>query len=362
MPKKPISPGKKIPLISKNTKSSSASELQNQNSADLELLNDPEELEEIDYELVDEVKEEASFNQLPQAIFETEKSVARSQEASFARYLREINKFPLLTAEEELYYAIRFSEHDDKEAGKKLIQSHLRLVVKTASKFRKYGLPIADLVAEGNLGLIQALKKFEPHKGFRFSTYAIWWIRAFLQDYVLRSWSMVKIGTTLAQKKLFFNLRKIRRRMGIGDEETSLIDSHIEQISSELNVSKKEVYEMNSRLSQSDISLNKKVGFEEDEREAIEMIADDSPSPEQEVLDSQEKLQKKALFETAFEKLNDRERDILLSRQLNENSITLEELSQKYQVSRERIRQVEENAIRKIKKEISAILAKQNQF
>lgn len=288
--------------------------------------------------------------------------LARSSDTNFLRYLREIQKFPLLTPEQELDYAIRFAEHDDKEAGKMLIQSHLRLVVKTASKFRNYGLPFADLVAEGNLGLIQALKKFEPHKGFRFSTYSIWWIRAFIQDYVLRSWSLVKIGTTVAQKRLFFNLRKIKKRLGIGEEETSIIGSKLDKISSDLNVSKQEVYEMNSRLSQGDVSLNNKISNDGEEKEIIELIADNSPSPEQISIEKQQKSQQRQLFKLALETLNERECDIIFKRQLSENSTTLEELSQQYQVSRERIRQIEENAIRKIKKEISRLITKSGQL
>lgn len=291
---------------------------------------------------------------------ESETGLSRSSDSNFLRYLREIQKFPLLTQEEELNYAIRFAEHDDKEAGKMLLQSHLRLVVKTAFKFKNYGLPIADLVAEGNLGLIQALKKFEPRKGFRFSTYSIWWIRAFIQDYVLRSWSLVKIGTTIAQKRLFFNLRKIKKRLGISEEERMLIDSALDKISSDLNVSKQEVYEMNSRLSQGDVSLNKKIGNDGEEKESIELIADNSPSPEQISIENQQKTQQKKLFSQAFTILNEREQDIIIKRQLSENSITLEELSQIYKVSRERIRQIEENAIRKLKKEISRLVSIQN--
>lgn len=282
--------------------------------------------------------------------------IIRSSELSFLNYLREIQKFPILTPEEELDYAIRFAEQDDKEAGKILLQSHLRLVVKIAQKFKNYGLPIIDLVSEGNLGLIQALKKFEPRKGFRFSTYSMWWIRAFIQDYILRSWSLVKIGTTVAQKKLFFNLRKIKKRLEINTEGSSLQEDHIKKIANDLNVSQKEVYDMDSRLSQSDTSLNNMIGSEDDGTEVIETLADNRPNQEQIAIDNQQKEQQRTLFRIAFETLNPREQDILIRRQLSENSLTLEELSQHYKISRERIRQIEENAIKKIKKEISRLL------
>lgn len=277
--------------------------------------------------------------------------------------MREIQKFPLLTPEEEREYSIRFAEHGDKEAAKMLIQSHLRLVVKMAGKFKNYGLPIVDLVAEGNLGLIQAVKKFDPHKGFRLSTYAMWWIRAYIQDYILRSWSMVKIGTTMAQKKLFFNLYKIKKRINAANEnissEAALDPEQITQIAHDLDVSEKEVINMDSRLSQSDSSLNKTIGEDEsDGKEAGDFLASNDPSQEDIAIDNQEKRLQESLFHAAFEKLNDREKDILTRRQMIEDSLTLEEMSQIYKVSRERIRQIEENAIKKIRKEIQKELEK----
>ena len=284
-----------------------------------------------------------------------ETTLAKSDN-SFIQYLREIQKFPILTAEEEKEYGIRFAEKNDKEAGQKLIQSHLRLVVKIAGKFKNYGLPTPDLVSEGNLGLMQAAKKFNPHKGFRFSTYAMWWIRAYMQDYILRSWSLVKIGTTLAQKKLFFNLGKIKKRLGINSYESpSLSNEQVTRISSDLNVSEKEVVNMNSRLSQSDSSLNNIISNEDgDSKEMGDLIASKEPSPEEISIENQTKSRQHLIFKRAFAKLNEREQDILQKRQLAENSMTLEELSQIYKVSRERIRQIEENAIRKIKKEVLA--------
>lgn len=270
----------------------------------------------------------------------------------FLKYLREIQKFPILTAEEEFAYGVDFAKTGNKEAAKMLVQSHLRLVVKMAGKFKNYGLPIIDLVSEGNLGLMQAVKKFDPHKGFRFSTYAMWWIRAYIQDYVLRSWSLVKIGTTVAQKKLFFNLHKIKKRLGMS--ESSLAPDQIARIATDLNVSEKEVSDMSSRLSQGDTSLNNFVGDEDgDGREVVDMMASNDESQEEIAILNQEKSRQEIMFKKAFIALNEREKDILIKRQMSENSLTLEELSQIYKVSRERIRQIEENAIKKIKKSIA---------
>ena len=271
----------------------------------------------------------------------------------FAKYLHEIHKFPLLTPEQEYDYAIRFAEHNDSEAGKMLIQSHLRLVVKIANKFKNYGLPTADLVAEGNMGLIQALKKFEPRQGFRFSTYSMWWIRAFIQDYVLRSWSLVKIGTTSAQKKLFFNLGKIKRKLGVQSNEFGLSQEKIKHIAETLNVSSQEVIDMDSRLTQSDSSLNHKIGEDEESIESMDLLADTRPNQEQISIENQQKEQRRNLFKKAFEQLNLREQEIIFKRQLSEDSQTLEELSQHYKVSRERIRQIEESALKKLKKIIA---------
>ncbi len=287
-----------------------------------------------------------------------DKKLAKLSDNSFLHYLREIQKFPLLTPEEEHEYGVAYAERQDKEAAKKLIQSHLRLVAKMAGKFRNYGLPPSDLVAEGNLGLIQAVKKFDPHKGFRFSTYAMWWIRAYIQDYILRSWSMVKIGTTLAQKKLFFNLSKVKKKIGafsnsFAHDNSRLAPDQVGQIARTLNVSESDVISMDSRLSQSDTSINKQVGSEEDSAEMGDFLVSSDPSQEEIAIENQEKNRQRAAFRKAFATLNDRERDILLKRQMREDSLTLEELSQIYKVSRERIRQIEENAIKKIKKAVS---------
>ncbi len=278
--------------------------------------------------------------------------------SSLVSYINEVQKFPLLSAEEEKEYAIRFAETGDKEAAKMLIQSHLRLVVKMASKYRNYGLPIGDLIAEGNLGLIHATKKFDPHKGFRFSTYSMWWIRAFIQDYILRSWSLVKIGTTAAQKKLFFNLHKIKKKLGVYSGESALDPTQIKHIAHNLDVSEKEVLEMDSRLSQSDSSLNKQIGEDSDSIELVDLMASSDENQEEIAIKNQEKTLQESLFRRAFDRLNDREKDILFKRQMSEESLTLEDLSQIYKVSRERIRQIEEAAIKKIRKLIAEEMAK----
>lgn len=293
-------------------------------------------------------------NSLENNILISKSDQLHTSKNGFLQYVKKVQSFPMLTAEEEYEYGVRFAKDGDKEAGKFLIQSHLRLVVKMASKFKNYGLPMIDLVSEGNLGLIQALKKFNPQKGFRFSTYAMWWIRAYMQDYILKSWSLVKIGTTLAQKKLFFNLHKIKKKLN-ATSDNALSPENLKIISDSLNVTQKEIIDMDSRLSQSDSSLNKIVGDEDDGKEASEFLTSNDPSQEEIVISNQEKSQQKKLFSMAFAKLNDREKDIIIKRQLSENSMTLEDLSQIYKVSRERIRQLEENAIKKIKKEISKI-------
>lgn len=275
----------------------------------------------------------------------------------FLQYLRKIQKFAILTKEEEEYHTKNYYQNHDNNSARILVESHLRLVVKIAGRFKNYGLPIIDLVQEGNLGLIQALKKFEPQKGFRFSTYAMWWIRAFIQDYVLKSWSLVKIGTTNAQKKLFFNLHKIKKRLGIDRSSSRIDDANIKIISETLNVDCKEVSDMDSRLSQGDYSLNHQIY--NDENDCIEvgdMIASNDENQEQIAISNQELKNKKQIFSLAFDKLNLREQDILKQRHLSETTTTLDDLSKFYKVSRERIRQIEENAIKKIKKEIAQIM------
>lgn len=279
--------------------------------------------------------------------------LAKSADSGFARYLKEIQKFPLLTPEEEYEYGMRYKNHGDPEAAKILLQSHLRLVVKMAGKFKQYGLPAVDLVSEGNVGLIQAVKKFDPEKGFRFSTYAMWWIRANIQEYVLRSWSLVKIGTTVAQKKLFFNLHKIRKRIKGASISGVLDPEHITRIAKDLNVSEKDVVDMNSRLQQSDSSLNAMIGDDEDGDEVVNSIAAIQDSQEEIAIENQEKYRQEMMLKQALSTLNEREKDIIIKRQMLENPLTLEELSQIYNISRERVRQIEANAIDKIRKSVS---------
>lgn len=275
----------------------------------------------------------------------------RSADASFFQYLKEINKFPLLTPEEEYDYAMRYQKDGDNYAAQMLVQSHLRLVVKIATKFRNYGLPLIDVVSEGNLGLIQAVKKFEPQKGFRFSTYSMWWIKAYMQEYILRSWSLVKIGTTAAQKKLFFNLRKIKKKIN-ATEEGNLLPEHIEEIARDLNVSKQEVIDMNSRLQNSDGSLNRKIGHEDSEIEIIDQLESNYDNQEELAIKFQEKSRGEDLVRLAFNTLNEREQEIIKARQLSEKPKTLEVLSEIFKVSRERIRQIEAAALAKMKTEI----------
>jgi RNA polymerase sigma-32 factor len=264
----------------------------------------------------------------------------RSSEASFYHYLQEIQKFPLLTIEDEQKYGTEFKKTGDKHAAKMLVQSHLRLVVKIATTFRNYGLPIVDLVSEGNVGLIKAVKKFDPDKGFRFSTYAMWWIKAYIQEYILRSWSLVKIGTTVAQKKLFFNLKKIKKRIDAG-EVGNLLPSEIKRIAHDLNVSEKEVLDMNLRMQNSDSSLNQIVGGDEDGVEVGDKIASNLDSQEQIVIHNQEEERQKILLKEAILQLKDREKNIILKRQLQDNPPTLEDLSKIYNISKERVRQIE---------------------
>lgn len=277
--------------------------------------------------------------------------VSNNFELNFTRYLQEIQRFPILEKEEEHNLALKVLNFNDKEAAKILIQSHLRLVAKMAFQFKKYGLGLADLVSEGNLGLMQAVKKFDPIKGFRFSTYAMLWVKAYMQDYILRSWSLVKIGTNAAQKKLFFNLGKIKRILGIDNQENISI-SDIKNISNDLNVSEKEVVDMHNRLSQGDSSLNNLIS--EDGDEMGELIASDDPVPEILAIENQESSRRAKLLNSAINILNDREKDIFTKRNLLEKPLTLAQLSEYYNISRERIRQIDANAIKKIKNHINS--------
>ena len=274
-----------------------------------------------------------------------------SSEGNLAFYLQEIRKFPLLSAEEEFMLAKRFKEHGDTKAAHKLVTSHLRLVAKIAMGYRGYGLPITDLISEGNVGIMQAVKKFDPDKGFRLATYAMWWIRAQIQEYVLHSWSLVKIGTTAAQKKLFFNLRKLKNQLqSINDGKLS--PDNVREIANRLDVKEAEVTDMENRLFSSDKSLNVRVADEAD-TEWQDLIADDTETQDIIVEKKDEYIYRKKLFAKALKILNPREREIVELRRLRDVPKKLEELSQKYKISRERVRQIEEKAIQKLQQEIS---------
>lgn len=273
------------------------------------------------------------------------------------RYLTEIRKIPLLDSAEEYILAKRWREHQDPKAAEKLVAAHLRLVAKIANGYRGYGLPLGDLIAEGNLGLVKALGKFDPDKGFRFSTYAMWWIRANIQEYILHSWSLVKIGTTTAQKKLFFNLRRLRNDIQAVDEE-SLSPDTIKTIAKELDVAETEVIEMNKRLSQPDHSLNVPVhdeGFDEWQ----DTLVDERVNQETHLVEQDNAQKRKALLQEAMESLNEREQLIIHERRLKDPPATLDTLSQNLNLSRERVRQIEFRAFEKLQKAIKEIAATQ---
>jgi RNA polymerase sigma-32 factor len=279
---------------------------------------------------------------------------ALSSDSGLLRYLTEIRKFPLLTPEEEYMFAKRLKEHGDSEAARRLVTSHLRLVAKIAMGYRGYGLPIAEIVSEGNVGLMQAVKRFEPDKGFRLATYAMWWIRAAIQEYVLRSWSMVKLGTTAAQKKLFFNLRKAKNHIG-AIEEGDLTPEHVATLSDRLGVTAKEVTEMNRRLSGPDSSLNAPLRAD-GESEWQDWLADDTTDQETRLAEREEMGDRHNLLENAMTDLTDREQQIIRARRLQEEPATLEDLSQQFGISRERVRQIEVRAFEKLQKAMKAAI------
>ena len=276
-----------------------------------------------------------------------------SSEGNLSIYLQEIKKFPILTAEEEYMLAKRYKEHGDTEAAHKLVTSHLRLVAKIAMGYRGYGLPVTDLISEGNVGIMQAVKKFDPERGFRLATYAMWWIRAQIQEYVLHSWSLVKIGTTAAQKKLFFNLRKLKNQLNSIDNG-NLSPENAREIASRLNVKEAEVLDMDNRLFSGDQSLNVQIG-EEGDTEWQDMLADSNDTQDNILANSNELSFRKKIFEQALEVLNDREKEIISLRKLKDKPVKLEELSKKFNISRERVRQIEEKAFEKLQKQVSVI-------
>ncbi|HVX80849.1 MAG TPA: RNA polymerase sigma factor RpoH [Devosiaceae bacterium] len=273
-----------------------------------------------------------------------------SSEGGLSRYLQEIRKFPMLEPDEEFMLAKRYKEHADPAAAQKLITSHLRLVAKIAMGYRGYGLPISEVISEGNVGLMHAVKRFEPDKGFRLATYAMWWIRAAIQEYVLRSWSLVKIGTTAAQKRLFFNLRKVKGQIAALDDG-SLHPDQIKQIATTLQVSEEDVISMNQRLG-GDASLNAPMRADEGTSEWQDWLVDETPDQETTLGNSQEYNERMELLSNAMGDLNDREKAIFQARRLQENPATLEELAQEYNVSRERIRQIEVRAFEKVQDKV----------
>ena len=275
-------------------------------------------------------------------------------EGGLSRYLSEIRKFPLLEPEEEYMLAKSWREHEDTGAARRLVTSHLRLVAKIAMGYRGYGLPVSEIIAEGNVGLMQAVKRFEPDKGFRLATYAMWWIRAAIQEYILRTWSLVKLGTTANQKKLFFNLRKAKNKIH-AIEEGDLTPEHTSEIANKLGVTESEVTSMNRRLSAPDSSLNAPLRSE-GEAEWQDWLADETLDQETRLAEREELGERHELLEAALGDLSERERDIIRARRLQEEPATLEELSQKYGVSRERVRQIEVRAFEKLQKNMKDAL------
>ncbi len=269
-----------------------------------------------------------------------------------AKYLEEIRKFPMLEPGEEFMLAKRWQEHQDADAAEKLVTSHLRLVARIAMGYRGYGLPIGEVISEGNVGLMQAVKRFEPDKGFRLATYAMWWIRASIQEYILRSWSLVKMGTTAAQKKLFFNLRRAKSQLQ-ALEEGDLKPEHVKKIATKLGVPEEDVVSMNRRLS-GDASLNAPLRADVEGGEWQDWLVDETPSQEDRLVESEELTRRRAYLTSAMSVLNDRERRVFEARRLSEDPATLEDLSEEFGVSRERIRQIEVRAFEKVQKAVTA--------
>ena len=272
-------------------------------------------------------------------------------------YLAQIKKFPMLDAEEEYMLAKNWKTTGNIKAAEKLVTSHLRLVAKIAMGYKGYGLPVNEMISEGNVGLMQAVKKFEPEKGFRLATYAMWWIKASIQEYILRSWSLVKIGTTTAQKKLFFNLKKLKNQIA-PQSEGDLKDEHVKEIADKLDVNKEEVISMNRRLSGKEFSLNAPVGEDGDEWQ--DWLVDKELDNDLKFAQQEEMEQRKDLLKNSIKILNQREKEILYSRRLNDTPTTLEDLSKKYKVSRERVRQIENKAFEKLQKHMLLLAKSKN--
>ena len=282
---------------------------------------------------------------------------APSPEQGLNRYLQEIRKFPMLEPEEEYMLAKRWVEQEDTQAAHKMVTSHLRLAAKIAMGYRGYGLPQAEVISEANVGLLQAVKRFDPEKGFRLATYAMWWIRASIQEYILRSWSLVKLGTTSAQKKLFFNLRKAKARIG-ALEDGDLRPEHVEKIATDLGVTQDEVISMNRRLSGGDASLNATISTDGEGAAQWQDWLEDEDADQAGDYEARDELEtRRELLAAAMDVLNDREKDILVQRRLQDQAVTLEELSGQYDVSRERIRQIEVRAFEKLQKRMRDLAA-----
>jgi RNA polymerase sigma-32 factor len=282
---------------------------------------------------------------------------ALSNEGGLSVYLNQIKKFPMLDAEEEYMLAKNWRTTGNVKAAEKLVKSHLILVAKIAMGYKGYGLPVNEMISEGNVGLMQAVKKFEPEKGFRLATYAMWWIKASIQEYILRSWSLVKIGTTAAQKKLFFNLKKLKNQIA-PQAEGDLRNEHVSQIADKLDVSKEEVVSMNRRLSGKEFSLNAPVGEDGDEWQ--DWLVDKELDHDLKFAHQEEMEQRKDLLKNSIKVLNEREKEILYSRRLNDNPTTLEDLSKKYKISRERVRQIENKAFEKLQKHMLLLAKSKN--
>jgi RNA polymerase sigma-32 factor len=282
-----------------------------------------------------------------------------SPEGGLSRYLSEIRKFPMLAKDEEFMLAKRWQEHEDPEAAHRLVTSHLRLVAKIAMGYRGYGLPIGEVISEGNVGLMQAVKKFDPDRGFRLATYAMWWIRASIQEYILRSWSLVKMGTTAAQKKLFFNLRKAKSEIS-ALEEGDMHPDQVRQIATKLGVLDEEVISMNRRLAGGDASLNAPLRADGESEWQDWLVDEVTPSQEHMVAENEERSIRMSLLEEAMAELTDRERHILTERRLKDDPTTLEELASQYGVSRERVRQIEVRAFEKLQKAMRAAAEERN--
>ncbi|MBX3509416.1 MAG: RNA polymerase sigma factor RpoH [Parvibaculum sp.] len=283
---------------------------------------------------------------------------APNPEGSLSRYLQEIRKFPMLEPQEEYMLAKRWKEHEDTEAAHKLVTSHLRLVAKIAMGYRGYGLPIGEVISEGNVGLMQAVKRFEPEKGFRLATYAMWWIRASIQEYILRSWSLVKMGTTAAQKKLFFNLRKVKGQIQ-AIEDGDLNPEQVKEISERLGVTEDEVVSMNRRMAGPDNSLNAPLRQDSESGEWQDWLVDDRADQEAALGEEQEMDLRREMLARAMSTLNEREMHILTERRLKDEPATLEDLSQEYGISRERVRQIEVRAFEKLQKAMKAAMREQ---